>query len=332
MNNILKINFILILFSLLHITAAQEKQAEPQKAEKPEPIKIARIVSGKTVRMNYPNSVTTLLKELNLKTTTLFAEQPVILQSFETQEIFKYPFIFVNFADREDWTLSTTEKSNIKSYLERGGFIYIDAGINTEFLRKDRRHGQHHSFADWSITPVLKEQFQAIFHDKQFSPLKSSHDLFKCFYHGLPDPKELPDTVRNFVVNEKWPDGTYSAVGLKVNGRIAVLATPIISMGWGRNHLGQWQTEISFRIREGAEGLTESLETAAYSGAKFDAIRKDGRKDYIYCQQESKPAWAEEADGNWRVFRYYRSREISDYAHTFYTRLGINIILYAISN
>ena len=30
------------------------------------------------------------------------------------------------------------------------------------------------------------------------------------------------------------------------------------------------------------------------------------------------------------MFRYYASREISDYTHEFYTRLGTNIILFAI--
>jgi len=31
------------------------------------------------------------------------------------------------------------------------------------------------------------------------------------------------------------------------------------------------------------------------------------------------------------VFRYYASREISDFAHVFYTRLGTNILLYALT-
>ncbi len=29
-------------------------------------------------------------------------------------------------------------------------------------------------------------------------------------------------------------------------------------------------------------------------------------------------------------FRYYGSREISDYAHVFYTQLGVNIVMYAL--
>ena len=60
--------------------------------------------------------------------------------------------------------------------------------------------------------------------------------------------------------------------------------------------------------------------------------REDGGKDIIYCQEAALPAWAQAPDGNWRVFRYYASQEISDFAHQFYTQLGTNIIVYALTN
>ncbi|MEM4248222.1 MAG: hypothetical protein QXH80_03060, partial [Candidatus Nanoarchaeia archaeon] len=73
----------------------------------------------------------------------------------------------------------------------------------------------------------------------------------------------------------------------------------------------------------------ERLRSAAYSGARYEAVLEDGRKDIVYCQTEALPAWVQEPDGRWRVFRYYQSNEISDFAHVFYTRLGINIFVYA---
>ena len=326
---------ILVPLLLCGLVAVADDVVQADIVSKPTdalPIKVARLVPGNAARMNYPNSLTTLLIELNKKTTTKFDPQPVIISSFESVEIFNYPFIFVNYADREDWTLSSLEKKNLKAYLDRGGFLYLDAGITTEFLRKKSSHGQHHSFADWSISPDLKKQFTSMYPDKHFQPLKNSHDIFKCFYSGLPDASELPETVRDFVVNEKWPDGTYSAVALYVNNRIAVLATPIISMGWGRNALGQWQSTISFRVRESAEGLSNSLKSAAYGGDSYAAVKKDGRKDFIFCQKEATPAWVEEPGGKWRVFRYYHSSEINEFAHDFYSRLGMNILLYSMMN
>jgi hypothetical protein len=308
--------------------AAPEAGADTPRGPR---LRIARLVQTEALARQYPYALPSLLTEANRRTTINVDEQPVLISSFEDPELFSYPLIFVNFADRPDWTLSDTEQRRLRDYLERGGFLFIDAGINAEFLRADVRYGQHHSFGEWDACPEIKAAFKAVFPDKTFRPLRRSHELFKSFYTGLPDPGSLPDTVRDFVVNEKWPDGTYSAVALHVEDRIAVLATPIISMGWGKTPFGTWATTISFRVREGAEGLSERLETAAYSGERFQTTREDGRKDVIYCQRQALPAWVEEPDGRWRVFQYYQSREISEYAHVFYTRLGINILVYALT-
>ena len=208
----------------------------------------------------------------------------------------------------------------------------MDAGINAEFLRENRELGQHHSFAEWDACPEIKDAFATVFPGRAFRPLPRSHVLFRSFYDGLPDASLLPDTVRTFVIREKWPDGTYSAVGLHLDGRLAVLVTPIVAMGWGQDRTGGWTTTIRFRVRESTDGLSEYLETAAYSGERFEVVREDGDKDVIYCQRQALPAWVEEPEGRWRVFRYYGSREISDFAHLFYTRLGTNILVYALTH
>ncbi len=346
--NLLKKYVVLLLISLGILCCGESLQADitdtnptiDSNREAPQPIRkagsknvaLVQLIQGKTVNRNYANALPTLLSEIDRRATIKIDTDPVIISSFENEVIFDYPFIFVNFADRADWTLSEREQQNLKSYLERGGFLYIDAGINTEFLRKDIRHGQHHSFADWEASPEVKDAFRSIFPGKEFRPLERNHPLFKAFYQGLPDPSMLPESVREFVIDEKWPEGTYSAVALTVKNRIAVLAMPIISMGWGKNQLGNWSTTIRFRIRENSAGLSEYLETAAYSGARFESTREDGDKDTIYCQKEALPAWAHEPGDTWRVFRYYQSREISDYAHIFYTQLGINIITYALTH
>lgn len=313
-------------------SAASKKETVPLEKVGSRNVKIAQLIQGKTLFRNYPNALPTLLGEVNKRTSVKVDLDPVIISSFEDNEIFRYPFIYINFADRTDWVFSALEQRNVKKYLERGGFIFVDAGISAEFLRKDVRHGQHHSFADWEASPALKDAFSSIFPEKRFQPLERNNAVFKSFYQGLPDSTNLPDTVRDFVVNEKWPHGTYSAVALTLKGRVSVLATPIISMGWGKNQLGNWSTNIRFRIREGVSGLSDYLETAAYSGARYEATREEGNKDIIYCQKEALPAWVEEPGNQWRVFRYYQSREISDFAHVFYTQLGLNILTYALTH
>jgi len=295
-------------------------------------IRFAQLLPGQAVRRHYANALSSLLAHIAEETTLRVVPEPVILSSFEDERIFEFPFIYANFADRPDWTFSELERVNLKHYLERGGFLFIDAGINAEFLRGNVEFGQHHSFGEWDACPPLKDAFLTIFPNKEFHPLKRSHQIFRVFHDGLPDAKVLPNTVREFVEQEKWPDGTYSAVGLKVKGRLAVLITPIIAMGWGRNSLGNWTTTIRFRVREGTSGLSDYLRTAAYSGARFEVVREDGANDVVYCQKQALPAWVNEPSGKWRIFRYYGSREISDFAHVFYTRLGTNIVVYSLTH
>ncbi|MCM8527715.1 MAG: DUF4159 domain-containing protein [Lentisphaeraceae bacterium] len=334
-----KLLFFCILLSLF--TFAQDKPAEqPKKEESSLPavdkggapsVRIGQVVSVNPMSRSYPNALRSLLDFTDQETTIKVDKDPRIFRSFEDEAIFDCPFIYVNYVDREEWNFTKKEIKNIKRYLENGGFIYIDAGINSEFLRKDKRAGQHHSFADWSVTPDLDKAFKDVFAGKKFKSLPRSHKLYKVFYKGLPDPSVLPDTVRTFVVNEKWPQGTYSAVGLEVNGRIAVLCTPIIAMGWGKRYNGEWETQISFRIRESTDGLGEYLQNAA-SYSSYQANREDGGKDVVYTDATGRPAWVKEPDGTYRIFRYVSTQTISNYAHEFYSRLGINIIIYALTH
>lgn len=310
-------------------------RAGEEFAPSPPPrIRVAQLVQGSAIARSNPVALPSLLREVAKTTTLNIDDQPVILQSFEDPALFEHPFVYANFADRESWEFSSLEARNLRAYLEGGGFLFIDAGITTEFLRDRRAFGQSqsHSFGEWEATPELAAAFKTVFPNRSFKVLPRSHRLFRIHHSGLPDPETLPDTVREYVVAEKWPDGTYSAVALEIDNRIAVLATPIISMGWGRDVNGGWTNPISFRIREGAVGIGQRLQNAAYGGERFEATREDGRKDIIFCQQPGKPAWVAEPDGTYRVFRYYHSREISDYAHTFFTRLGVNIVLFAATN
>jgi len=300
---------------------------------KQEEIRIAQFIATNSDSPRYyPSALPSLLKFINNKTTANIAEQPVIIHNFADSRIFKYPFIYLNFVELKDYLFSQKEKTNLKRYLTNGGFLYIDAGINADFLNKKTNQGQHHSYAEWRVTPQVKKIFAEIFPNQGFFPLKHSHPIFSCFYKGLPDCSDLPSTVKKYVQDEKWPDGTYSVVGLTINNRLAVIATPILAMGWGKDSLENWETKIRLRVRETAKNLSEQLKTAAYNGVRYTTIRESGAKEIIYCQKNDLPAWVQEPNGKWRVFRYYGSREISDFSHIFYTRLATNFIIYALNN
>ncbi|MCM8536912.1 MAG: DUF4159 domain-containing protein [Lentisphaeraceae bacterium] len=332
MKRVFLLTCIFLCFSLLAQDKTAKKSELPPIDKSGAPsIRIGQVIGVNPMTRSYPNALRTLLDLVDSESSVKVDKDPRVFRDFEDEGIFDCPFIYVNFVDREEWKFSKKEKKNLRRYLENGGFIYIDAGINSEFLRKNSKAGQHHSFADWSVTPTIAEAFKEIFAGKKFNALPRSHKLYKVFYKGLPDPEVLPDTVRKFVVSEKWPQGTYSAVGLEVNKRIAVLCTPIIAMGWGKRFDGQWETQISFRIRESTDGLGEYLKNASHYSS-YQANREDGGKDTVFTDSANKPAWVKEPGDNWRVFRYYSSQTISDYAHEFYSRLGMNIILYSLTH
>ena len=325
-NNMRQLSCIMFML-LLSFCLAQEMQFEPGLA------RIAQFSGeGRAMYRNYPNALPSLLRHVQQKTSFKVLPEPLIISDFSDERLRHCPFLYVNFADREEWNFSEAEVKSLREYLERGGFMYIDAGITASFLREHPGLGQHHSYAEWEESPEISQAFKQVFPELSFQALKRSDPLFAAFYQGLPDTSLLPDSVRTYTEQEKWPEGTYSAVALRLQGRIAVLVTPIVAMGWAKNSLEQWETYIRFRILEGNEKLPEMLASAAYGGPRFEVTREDGGKDIIYCQEAALPAWAQEPDGNWRVFRYYASQEISDFAHQFYTQLGTNIIVYALTN
>ena len=297
-------------------------------------IRIAQYVEGGNARgllwSSYPGALSSLLKHVSTECKCNIVPEPAVIGDFTDSRLADYPFIYINAADCREWSFSEEAIAKLRDYLENGGFIFIDAGITASFLREHPELAASHSYAEWEASPEIKTLFEKVLPGNPFMPLDRKHPLFSIYYKGLPDTAKLPDTVRDYVEKEKWPEGTYSAVAIRLNGRMAVLCTPIIAMGWARNELGQWKTNIQFRVLEQTEGLDQVLKNAAYSGAKFEVVREDGGKDIVYCQKEALPAWCMEPGGRWRVFRYYASREISDYTHEFYTRLGTNIILYAI--
>lgn len=327
-----KFGILLLIFTCAVRLSATSVQGPTGESRLPQMSKfqVTQLVQGPVLQRNYPTALPTLLETINATTTFDIEIDPVFIESFDDPQLLEHPVCYVNFGDRPSWELTESELKNLKGFLDRGGFLYIDAGINADFLRQSNpAYSQSHSFAEWRVSPEIEAVFREMYPANRFRALPRDHSLFRAFHAGLPDASVLPESVRDFVVNEKWPQGTYSAMGLEVDGRLAVLCMPILAMGWGQNEVGKWTTFIGFRIREGAEGLSERLADAAYTGTRFEVTREDGRQDVIYTQQEAMPAWVQEPSGDWRVFRYYYTPEISDYAHRFYTQLGVNLFVYA---
>lgn len=296
-------------------------------------LRVAQYLSAKeTAYRNYPDALPSLLQSAREYSGMPIVAEPLLVSSFQDPRLESCPLLYVNWDDSQNWSsLPEVEVLALRKYLQSGGYVLVDAGISAEFLRNSERVlSQHHSYGEWQEAPAVRDFFLRVLPENHFQPLGRDDPIYACFYQGLPDAERLPPTVKEYTMREKWPNGTYSAVGIRLQGRLAVLATPVIAMGWGRNAVGGWSTVIRMRVLEDEEGLNRLLPSAPSLGAKFDARREDGGMDHIYCQNDSLPAWLHEPTGRWRVFQYYDSNQISDYTHIFYTRLGINYLIAAL--
>ena len=300
-------------------------------------VRVVQLIRQENTTRRYPDALPSLLKMLNEQSTARFDIDPLFITNLTDERLLENPILYVNCDEQPNLEFSPEERDALRRYLELGGFLYLDAGIKASFLGSDLGH----SYAAWEERPEVRELFSQVFPQKTFIPLPRDHDLFRTFFRGLPknqdlkiqeNQKRLPEAVLTFVEREKWPQATYSFVGMKVKGRLACVASPICAMGWGRDEFGAWIPPISFRIRESADDFDENLKLASFSGGTYEVTREDGLKDIIYSESGQRPLWVQEPNGNWRIFKYYSGEEISNYAHAFYSRLGMNVFLYALLN
>ena len=284
-----------------------------------------------TADRHYPGALPSLLKAARECTGLPFADEPLLITSFCDRRLAACPALYLNWDERDDWEkLGAEEAAALRGYLENGGMAIIDAGITASFLRQHPGAGQSHSFAEWRERPEVRAFFSRVLPRQPFRRLDRDDPIFSGCFAGLPDPSLLPETVREYAVNEKWPSGSYSAVAIRIDGHVAAVALPIMALGWERNPQGGWETAIRLRVLESGDRLDEALSRAAVNGGQYEVVREDGGTDEVFCQDESLPAWVREPGGRWRIYRYYDSRQINDFTHVFYTRLGINLLMAAV--
>lgn len=325
--------FICLLFFNFFLLSFLSGQGSNQSRDSS--VRVVQLLRQESGVRRYPDALPSLLKMMNDQTNARFDTDPLFINSFTDERLKENPILYVNCDEQPNLEFSEEERTALRRYMELGGFVYLDAGIKASFLGSDLGH----SYAAWEERPEVRELFSQVLPEKTFIPLARDHDLFRTFFRGLPknedlkiqaDQKRLPETVLHFVEREKWPQATYSFVGIKIKGRLACVASPICAMGWGRDEYGAWIPPISFRIRESAENFDQNLKLASFSGGTYEVTREDGLKDVIYSENGQRPLWVKEPNGSWRIFKYYSGEEISNYAHAFYSRLGMNVFLYAL--
>lgn len=174
--------FIAILFYSLSIYSQSETGFQ-----------IARLkYSGGGDWYNDPSAEVNLLKFVQANTNIkVKAEYKFV--DIASDEIYAYPFLFLT--GHGNIVFSNEEVKRLRTYLENGGFLYIDD--------------------DYGLDKAIRREMKKVFPENTFIELPFSHKLFSIFYkfeNGTPKTHE----------HDKNPPQTY---GIFIDNRMAVLYT-----------------------------------------------------------------------------------------------------------
>jgi len=156
-------------------------------------IKLARLkYSGGGDWYNDPSSEVQLLNYV-IRNTNINVSPIYEFVDLNTDNVFDYPILFltghgsINFTDGE--------VRRLKSYLENGGFLYIDD--------------------DYGLDEFIRREMKKVFPNQEFVSLPYNHGIFSCHF-------KFPNGVPKIHEHDKKPAETF---GLFSNGRLCVVYT-----------------------------------------------------------------------------------------------------------
>ncbi|HYJ78318.1 MAG TPA: DUF4159 domain-containing protein [Longimicrobiaceae bacterium] len=117
-------------------------------------------------------------------------------------ELFRFPFVFLT--GHLPVRFSRQESDNLKAYVERGGFVFID---------------DHNHDIDGAFHKTATAELRRVFGAAALRPVPNDHELYRAFF-TFPDG---PPTTSHEL--NGWGDNLVheNLLGVEVNGRLGVL-------------------------------------------------------------------------------------------------------------
>ncbi len=189
---------IFYTFCLLIVSFALSASEKPQ---------LARLhYEGGGDWYNDPDALPNLVKYLNKTINTDFSIEQAEVKPTDSK-LFEFPFLFMT--GHGNIVFSKKDSENLREYLLRGGFLYIDD--------------------DYGMNESFRREIQKVFPEKDLIELPVSHELFHSFFNF---PQGLPKI-------HKHDDKRAQAFAIfDENGRMLLLYTfeSNISDGWSNVH------------------------------------------------------------------------------------------------
>ena len=143
-----------------------------------------------------PTAISNLLKEVAVKTSGDVKYSRVVIDP-ETQNLGRFPFILLT--GHLNFTLSKKGKTNLKNYLENGGFLFISNCCNRI-----------------AFDQAVRREFSQLFKGRPFQSLKKGHPIF----HSHHDLTKVPASA------SAWSFGKLiipSVEGIEINSSYPII-------------------------------------------------------------------------------------------------------------
>jgi hypothetical protein len=172
---------------------------------------------GSPWRIDYPAADENFLRAVTRLTNIKINSDPIV-RRLDDEDIFNYPFLYaLEMGSNGGVSFSETEMQNLREYLLRGGFLFVDDFWGTyeweNFLRT----------------------FNQLFPDRELVQLSSDHEIFHAFYDV--DGAQMIPALGN---PQNTPEGDIAMASnwalLDDNGRVMVLINWNSDIGDGWEH------------------------------------------------------------------------------------------------
>ena len=170
----------------------------------------------RTWAVDFPAADQNFLRGVRRLTNIHVNKEPIVMR-LDDDRIFEYPFLYMLEVGRQGIQLSEKEMHNLREYLLRGGFLFIDDFWGT-----------------WQWANFYKT-FAQVFPDKSVVELNRDHQIFHSFY-DIDGPQMIPrvHNVENYP--EQDIDVAINRAVLDDDGRVMVLMNWNSDIGDGWEH------------------------------------------------------------------------------------------------
>jgi len=169
----------------------------------------------------HPTGDVRMVEWLRQNTTINIKEEWNIVNVDNLEHMCRCPLIFLG--GKGKITLNAQEKSNVREYLQRGGFFFVDDCVALGQVRQDLFFS--------SVIDLLKEVLPEV----EVKPVPLEHPVFHCYYN-----------LNQWVHLQGEDNGLY---GAWLDGRlVALLDSSDLHCGWAGFHFSDRQRAFAFKM------------------------------------------------------------------------------------